>query len=231
MSPGPRPAPVPWHDGPMHERPIADPDLEAYAAAHSTPEPDWLAAVTAATRSESPLHGMMVGHLVGRFLGMLVAFARPRRILEIGTFTGYSALAMAAGLPPDGRIVTLELDPEHAALARRNIDASPHAGQVEIRVGPAIDSLAALEGPFDLVLIDADKESYRAYYEASLPLLAPGGLIVVDNVLWYGRVLRRDAADPSTAAILAFNEHVASDPRVECVMLTVRDGLTLIRRR
>ena len=214
----------------IDERPIADPELEAYAAAHSSPEPDWLAAAAESTRTGTSSPGMMVGHLVGRFLGMLVAFGRPHRVLEVGTFTGYSALAMAEALPPGGRIVSLELSPDHAALAQAHIDASPHAGRIEIRLGPAIDTLRTLDGPFDLVFIDADKPRYIDYYEAALPLLAPGGLLVADNVLWNGLVLDPQP-DALTAAIQRFNDHVAADPRVETVMLTLRDGMTLVRRR
>ena len=214
----------------MEERPIADPELEAYAAAHSSPEPAWLAAAAEATRTGTSSPGMMVGHLVGRFLAALVAFGRPQRILEVGTFTGYSALSMAEALPPDGRIVTLELSPEHAALAQRHIDASPFADRIEIRVGAAAETLRTLAGPFDLVFIDADKQGYVTYYEAALPLLAPGGLLVADNVLWNGLVLDAEP-DERTRAIVAFNDHVAADPRVEHVMLTLRDGMTLVRKR
>lgn len=214
----------------IDERPIADPELEAYAAAHSSPEPDWLMAAAEATRTGTRVPGMMVGHLVGRFLAMLVAFGKPQRILEVGTFTGYSALAMAEALPPGGRIVTLELLPEHAALAQRHIDASPFAGRIEIHVGPAMETLRGLTGPFDLVFIDADKPGYLEYYEAVLPMLAPGGLLVADNVLWNGLVLDPEP-DERTAAIARFNDHVAADPRVESVMLTLRDGITLVRRR
>jgi caffeoyl-CoA O-methyltransferase len=215
----------------MPDRPIADPELEAYAAAHTTPEPDWLADAARTTRAASPRHQMMVGHIMGRFLGTLVAIAKPMRILEFGTFTGYSALSMAEALPPGGRIVTLELDPTHAALAQSHIDASPLADRIEIRVGPALESAATLEGPFDLVFIDADKPGYRDYYEVGVRLLAPGGLIIADNVLWSGRVLDPSPDDADTAAIRAFNDHVAADPRVITVMLTLRDGVLLARRR
>jgi len=213
----------------MDTRPIADPDLEAYAAAHSSPEPHWLRTAAEATRAGTDSPGMMVGHLVGRFLGMLVAFGRPQRILEFGTFTGYSALSMAEALPPGGRITSLELNPRHVALARSHIAASPHADRIEVIEGPALDSVGRLGGPFDLVFIDADKPGYIGYYEAALPLLSPHALLVADNVLWDGRVL--DPVDDTTRAIVAFNEHVAADPRVERVMLTLRDGMTLVRKR
>ncbi|HEY7599829.1 MAG TPA: class I SAM-dependent methyltransferase, partial [Candidatus Limnocylindrales bacterium] len=203
---------------------------EAYAAAHSSPETPLLAELAAETRRFSPMAQMMIGPLQGAFLRMLVATVGARRVLEIGTFTGYSALSMAAALPDDGRLITCELDERHAALARRFIERSAHAHQVEVRVGPALDTVRALEGPFDFVFIDADKTGYRAYYEAVLPLLAPRGLIAIDNVLRGGGVLDPAAADEGTRAVIEFNELVRGDPRVECVMVPIRDGVTLIRR-
>ncbi len=205
-------------------------DLEAYAVTHSSPEAPWLVALAAETREVSEQHGMMVGVLEGRFLEFLVFMTGARRVLEIGTFTGYSALSMAAALPPDGRIVTCDIDPVTNEVARRHASSSPHGDRIEFRLGPALETLASLDGPFDLAFIDADKESYLAYYEAVLPKLADRGVIVVDNVLWSGRVL--DPADESvdTVAIRAFNDAVAADPRVVCVTLTVRDGVTLLRR-
>jgi caffeoyl-CoA O-methyltransferase len=210
---------------------VVNEDIEAYAAAHTTPEHPLLAEVAAATRSSQESHGMMVGLLEGRFLETLVWLSGARRILEIGCFTGYSALSMAAALPPGGTITTCEIDPERAAMARRHFDASPWADRIDLIVGPALDSLTLLMGPYDLVFIDADKVNYARYYEAVLPLLADHGLIVADNVLWSGQVL--DDADHSdaTTAIRAFNDMVVNDPRVTCVMATVRDGVLLIRRR
>ena len=210
---------------------VVDPAIEAYAADHTTPEDPLLAEVAATTRATQDAHGMMVGLLEGRFLETLVWLAGARRILEIGCFTGYSALSMAAALPADGRITTCELDPERAALARRHFDASPWGDRIELLVGPALESIAPLDGPFDLVFIDADKVNYRNYYEAVLPKLADHGMIMVDNVLWSGRVL--DEADQSedTVAMRAFNDFVRDDDRVTCVMCTVRDGVTLVRRR
>ena len=137
---------------------------------------------------------------------------------------------MATALPDDGRIVTCDVDPDATAIARRYMDESGHGDKIEIRLGPALDTISTLEGPFDLVFIDADKPNYQAYYEAVLPLLADNGLIVADNVLWSGRVVEPDG-DESTQAIKAFNEHVKSDSRVFSAMLTVRDGMTLIQKR
>jgi caffeoyl-CoA O-methyltransferase len=209
---------------------VVDEAIEAYAAAHTTPEDPLLAEVAAETRSTEERHGMMVGLLEGRFLETIVWLSGARRILELGTFTGYSALSMAAALPPGGRIVTCEVSPERAEVARRHFDASPWGDRIEIRVGPALESIAAVEGTFDIVFIDADKTNYRNYYEAVLPRLADRGLIMVDNVLWNGRVLDPEDQSDDTVAIRAFNDFVRDDPRVTCVMTTIRDGVTLIRR-
>jgi caffeoyl-CoA O-methyltransferase len=210
---------------------ITDPEIEAYAVAHTTPEPAWFAEVASRTRAASPLAQMMVGTLEGRFLAMVVALVRPRLVLEIGTFTGYSSLSMAEALPADGRIITCDVSEEHAALAREHIALSPHGGRIEVRVGPALDTIGALDGPFDLVFVDADKSNYAAYLDAVLPKLADGGLIAVDNVLWRGQVLDASITDDDTAAIRAFNDRVVRDPSLEVVMLPIRDGVTLIRRR
>jgi caffeoyl-CoA O-methyltransferase len=153
-------------------------------------------------------------------------------VLEIGTYSGYSSLSMAAGLPPDGHIDTLEILDRHAEVARRYHGRSPYADRITVHVGPAQATLERLDGPWDIVFIDADKASYRGYYDTVLPRLAERGLIMVDNTLWSGRVLEDDDGDVSddTRAIKDFNDYVARDDRVTCVMLTVRDGITLIRR-
>jgi caffeoyl-CoA O-methyltransferase len=211
---------------------IANPLVEAYAVAHTSPEPAYFADLAARTRAETTAPGMMVGTLEGRFLAAVVAMVRPQLVLEIGTFTGYSALSMAEALPPGGRIVTCDISEEHVALARRHIAASPYEDRIEIRVGPAIDTIAALDGPFDLVFIDADKPSYVDYYEATLPKLAPEGVLLVDNVLWSGEVVDQvETDDPTVATMRAFNDHVRADPRVEVVMLTIRDGVSIVRHR
>jgi caffeoyl-CoA O-methyltransferase len=209
---------------------IVNPDIEAYAEAHTSPPPPHLVALAEETRASLAFPQMMVGALEGRFLEMLVYALAPARVLEIGTFSGYSALSMAAALPSGGRIVTCELDPVHAEVARRHVAASPYADAIEVREGPAAETLSSLEGPFDFVFIDADKTGYLGYYEAVLPLLAPRGVIAVDNTLWSGAVLDQSATSEGTGAIKAFNDHVRADPRVVCVQLTVRDGVTLIRR-
>jgi caffeoyl-CoA O-methyltransferase len=206
--------------------------IEAYAEAHTTPPAAHLAELERETRASLNAPQMLTGAVEGRMLEMLVFLRRPRLVLEIGTYSGYSALAMAAALPADGRIVTLELSDEHADVAERHIAAAGLADRIEVRRGRAIDSLAQLDGPFDLVFIDADKAGYLGYYEAVLPKLAADGLIIVDNVLWSGRVAQPpgDDDDDQTKALRAFNDHVVADERVVSVMLTVRDGVTLVRR-
>jgi len=202
-----------------------------YADEHTTAPPRFLEELASETRAKLSSPQMLTGRIEGRLLEFLVHLGRPQLVLEIGTYSGYSALSMAAALPPGGRIVTCEISEEHAEFARRHIAASPYADRIEVRLGPALETITALDGPFDLVFIDADKVSYRDYYEAVLPKLAPDGLIVVDNTLWSGRVVEPAGdADESTRALAAFNDHVASDERVISVMLTVRDGVTLIRR-
>ena len=206
--------------------------VEAYAAAHTTPAAADLQALAAQTREQLDSPQMLTGEIEGRFLEFLVFLAQPQFVLEIGTYSGYSALSMAAALPAGGRIVTCELDPERVAFARRHITGAGHAERIEIREGPALDTIGGLDGPFDLVFIDADKGGYRDYYEAVLPKLSERGLIVVDNVLWSGRVAQPPADDDaeSTRALREFNDHVAADERVVNVMLSVRDGVTLARR-
>ncbi len=210
---------------------ITDPQIEDYARGHSSAEPPLLTELASATRDFSQMSGMMVGRLEGRFLKMMVAAVGAQRVLEIGTFTGYSALSMAEALPPGGQLITCELSESHAEMAQSFIDRSPFAAMIEIRVGPALDTLRLLEGEFGFVFIDADKASYLAYYEAVLPLLSARGLIAVDNVLWSGAVLDPSDTSESTIALREFNERVTQDERVDCVMVPIRDGVTLIRRR
>jgi caffeoyl-CoA O-methyltransferase len=209
---------------------IVDPKIEEYAEAHTTPDGELFERLAEETRAKTTAPQMMVGRIEGRFLATLVALSGARRILEFGTFTGYSSISMASVLPRDGKVITLDVDPEATAIARRYMDESGHGEKIEIRLGPALETLRDVEGPFDLVFIDADKENYVNYYEAALPLLADDGLLIADNVLWSGRVVE-DEGDESTRAIKEFNEHVAADERVVSVMLTVRDGMTLVRKR
>jgi caffeoyl-CoA O-methyltransferase len=208
---------------------IVNEPVEAYAEEHTTPVGDLFERLAEETRAKTDAPQMMVGRIEGQFLARLVRLSGARRILEIGTFTGYSSISMASALPADGQIITCDVDPEATAIARRYMDESGYGDKIEIRLGPAIETIESLEGPFDLIFIDADKPSYRAYYEAVLPLLDEEGLIIADNVLWSGRVVDDDG-DESTQAIKEFNEHVRADSRVVSVMLTVRDGMTLIQK-
>jgi caffeoyl-CoA O-methyltransferase len=209
---------------------IVDPAVEAYAAEHTTAPPPFLEELASELRETLQSPGMMVGRLEGRYLEMLVFAIGARSVLEIGTFGGYSAIAMAAGLPPEGRITSCELSPVHAEFARRHIATSPYADRIEVKVGPALETISTLDGPFDMVFIDADKPAYPDYFEAVLPKLAPRGLIVADNTLWSGQVLDRTDTSDNTAALRRFNDDLAVDPRVVVVQTTVRDGVTLIRR-
>jgi len=209
---------------------IVNEDVERYAAEHSTPDPDFFRRLEEETRANTSAPQMMVGPLEGQFLGWLVRLSGAERILEIGTFTGYSSISMALSLPESGRITSLDVDEETTAVARLYAEEAGVADRIDYRIGPALDQLEQLDGPWDLVFIDADKPNYVNYYEAVLPKVADDGFIVADNVLWSGRVVEHDAEE-GTQAIKAFNDHVAADDRVEQLMLTVRDGMTLIRRR
>jgi caffeoyl-CoA O-methyltransferase len=202
--------------------------IEAYAGAHTTPEAEHLRALAEETRATLSSPEMLSGPVAGRLLEILTWLARPQLVLELGTYSGYSALTMAAVLPPGGRIVTCELSEERAAFAQRHIDASPYADRIEIRRGPALDTIAELRGPFDLVFIDADKSGYPDYYEAVVPKLAPAGLVVIDNTLQDGEVV--DPHSEQARVIADFNDRVMADPRTVNVLLTVRDGVTLARR-
>ncbi len=204
--------------------------LAEYADAHTTPEPEYLAEVARATRTRDDA-SMLSGRVEGRLLETLVLISGTARVLEVGTYTGYSALAMAAALAEGGRVITCEADVDNARVARENFDASPIGERIELREGPALATLETLPGPFDLVFVDADKTGYRAYFEALLPKLADRGLMLFDNTLWSGRVLESDDdGDERTKAIMSLNEALLGDPRVVVVQLTVRDGITLVRR-
>ena len=203
-------------------------EIEEYARRHTSPLPPHLEALQRFTLEERRDALMLSGPIEAGLLQLLVWASGARRILELGCFTGFSAQMMAAALPEDGRLITLELDPETADTARRHADSGPDGAKIEIRVGPAAETLATLQGPFDLVFIDADKEPYVDYYEAAMTLLSEDGIIAVDNVLLNGRVL--DPESESGRRMDRFNAHVASDDRVSQLLLPVRDGLMLIRR-
>jgi len=209
--------------------PIVDPNLERYAEEHSSEVPDLLERLEQETLATMKSPQMLSGRTEGHLLRLLVKMISARRVLEVGTFTGYSALMMASALPPDGELVTLERDPRAEGVARRYFAESEHRPKIRLLMGPALDTLASLAGPFDFAFLDADKENYPRYYEKLLELLRPGGILAVDNVLWSGKVL--DPRDEETRAIHALNERAHRDPRVEHVLLTVRDGVLLVRKR
>jgi caffeoyl-CoA O-methyltransferase len=213
----------------MDDRTIVEAAALAYAEAHSSPQPDYLADVAVHTRTFSVAAGWLPEPVVGRFLAMLVRLTGARQVLEIGTYTGYSALCVAEALPEGGRIVTCEVDPDHARMAAEHITGSPFRDRIEIRLGRGLKTIGALDGPFDLVHIDAERTGYGAYLDAVLPKLAAGGFVVANSVLWKGHVLDADRADAETRAMDAFNARVAADPRLDVVMLTIGEGLTIIR--
>ena len=205
-------------------------EIESYAEAHTTPATSLLDRLAEETRANLRAPLMLTGPVEGRFLELLVFGLGAHSVLEIGTYSGYGTLSMAAGLPPGGTIDTCELEPQHAEVARRYVAESPYSDRITVHLGPAIETLEHLDGPFDFVFVDADKTGYAAYYEAVLPKLSPRGLIAFDNTLQDGRVVDEPDAGESTRAIVELNERLARDSRVTCVLLTVRDGVTLVRR-
>lgn len=205
--------------------------VEEYIHANSTPLPRLLEELIETTRAGfKELAGMITGQEQGLLLRMLAASVSASRILEIGTFTGFSALMMAEALPDDGELITCDVNPKAIAVARGFFERSPHGRKVQLREGPALETLKGLKPPFDLVYIDADKENLINYYEASLPLLSPNGLIAVDNVLWAGGSTSLLPEDERGRVIDEFNRHVRSDDRVINVILPIRAGLMLVRR-
>ena len=204
--------------------------IDDYCLAHTTSPDALLDELAAYTQAHCQLPQMLTGPVEGTFLRMLVQTCGARRVLEIGTFTGYSALSMAAGLPEDGELITCDIDKDTNAIARSFWARSPHGTKIKPILGPALETIGALpaDKKLDFVFIDADKENYENYYEAVLPKLKSGGLLAADNTLWSGKVL--DPKEKSDHAIVAFNRHVARDPRVDHVLLSVRDGVMLVRK-
>ena len=215
----------------------APPDaaVAAYAAAHTAPEPPLLARLSRETQVQLLMPRMSSGHAQGRLLSMLSHLLRPRRILEIGTFAGYAALCLAEGLAPDGRLHTIEINPERESRIRRYVAAAGLTDKIELHIGQAHEVLAGLTGEaWDLVFIDADKSNNAAYFELVIGQVRPGGLVIVDNVLWGGKALPEHpvkASDRTTLAVRAFNDKVAADARVESLLLPLRDGLLLLRKK
>ena len=210
---------------------IVPDEIDGYAASHTTPPVELLQELAEETRATLRAPQMLTGTIEGRFLELLVFGLGAKRVLELGTYSGYSSLSMAAGLPEGGHIDTCEFDETHAEVARRYIARSPYADRITVHLGPALETIGQLEGEFDFVFIDADKENYLNYYEALLPRLAPRALMAIDNTLWSGRVLDEDDDEETTRVIREVNDRIASDDRVIAVQLSVRDGVTLIRKK
>ncbi len=209
--------------------PFINEEIEQYAYEHTKPENEIFKRLRVETHEKMSAPQMQVGRIEGQFLKMLVRLVGARRILEIGMFTGYSALMMAEGLPEDGKLITCDIDPKAEEMAKRYFAESPHGHKITVSMGPALETITKITEPLDMVFIDADKGNYPSYYEASIKILRPGGLIAVDNVLWSGRILKPEDSD--TQAIDRFNKQVTQDSRVENVCLTVRDGIMLIWKR
>ncbi len=206
-------------------------DIEAYAQAHSIPESDLCRALREETQRRMEAPQMIVGPLEGAFLKMMTQLVQATSVLEIGMFTGYSALCFAESLPANGTVLTCEIDEESSAIARQYFARSSIGKKIDVRMGPALETMRSLKGPFDLIFIDADKENYVNYYRRALDLLAPHGVILIDTVLWSGEVLKQPPPDDKTAAIRELNRVVSSDPRVSAVLVTIRDGVLVIRRK
>ena len=210
---------------------LVAPEIESYAQAQSMPESDAAQALREETQRTMAYAQMLVGPLEGAFLKMMAQLVGVTRVLEIGMFTGYSALCFAEAIPADGRVITCEIDETSAALGRKHFANSPHGKKIEIRLGPALETMRELAGPFDVIFIDADKVNYLNYYRRALDLLSPTGVILIDNVLWDGEVLKQPPPDEKTAAIQELNRTVAGDPRVTAVLVTIRDGVLVIRKK
>lgn len=207
------------------------PTIAAYADAHTSPESELLSRLNRNTNARIIAPRMLSGHMQGRLLSMISWMIRPRRILEIGTYTGYSALCLAEGLTDDGRLITIELNEELEDFTRSYWRQSSLNDKIDFRLGRAVDILPTLNETFDLVFIDADKRNLSLYFDLIISRVRPGGFILADNVLWSGKVVEPlKQADADTAAVLAFNQKVHDDPRVENVLLPVRDGIMMVRK-
>ena len=209
-----------------------DPALLAYCEDHTSQEDDLLKKITRETQAKVLMPRMISGHLQGKLLEFFVKMLRPKTILEIGTYTGYSGLCMVRGLAENGKLITLDINDELEKMVRGFFDESGLSDQIDYRLGNALEILPSLEGPFDLVFIDADKINYTNYYDLVIDKLSTGGIILADNVLWSGKVLPegRKKLDKDTAAILDFNRMVQDDPRVENSLLPIRDGIMMARK-
>lgn len=205
-------------------------ELESYIRGHISAEPEHLSRLYRDTYLHHLYPRMCSGHVQGRILKMLTSMIAPKRVLELGTFTGYSALCIAEGMPDGGELHTVELDDELEDELRERFGSTPYGSFIHLHIGDALDIVPQLEGEWDMVFIDANKRHYPQYYEMILPRMRPGGYILADNTLWDGKVAQTPPpSDAQSAGIMKFNDMVAADPRVEVAMLPLRDGLTLVR--
>lgn len=209
-----------------------DKNIENYAILHSEKESDLLAELNRETHLKALMPRMLSGHLQGRVLSMISKMIKPQRILEIGTYTGYSALCLAEGLGKDGKLFTIDINEELSEMVKNYFKQSPHAKQLHYLIGNALEIIPGLEDEFDLVFIDADKENYINYYDMIIDKVKPGGFILADNVLWSGKVLQNsEKTDKDTEIIKKYNQKIAADNRVECVLLPIRDGIMIARKK
>ncbi len=205
-------------------------DLQKYVADHTSPEPILLQQITRDTQAKILMPRMLSGHVQGRFLSMISHLVKPKHILEVGTYTGYSAICLAEGLPAEGKLVTIDINEELENRVRNYFQEAGLTDKIDYRIGDAAQIIPSLDLVFDLVFIDADKENYSLYYDLIFEKVCHGGLILADNVLWSGKVVK-SKTDKDTRALLEFNQKVRNDPRVECMLLPLRDGIMMIRKR
>jgi len=215
-----------------HRNPWTDPVIADYIAAHTTP-PDAIQQALIEETAAHPQAGMQISADQGALMALLVRLIEARFVVEVGTFTGYSSLAMARALPPGGKLLCCDVSEEFTAIARRHWERAGVADRIELRIGPALETLRSLPTGtvIDLAFIDADKPAYRSYYEEILARMRPNGLLLIDNTLWSGHVARDDQQDESTAALRELNDLIARDERVESYILPISDGLTMVRKR
>jgi predicted O-methyltransferase YrrM len=211
---------------------IIHPEIEKYVRLHTSPESEVLQRLNRETHAKILRPRMLSGHMQGKLLEMISHMVQPEKIIEIGTYTGYSAICLAAGLKPSGKLITIDHNPELEDFTRGFFDEAGVAGSIEYIIGEAMDVLPGIKGPVDLAFIDADKDNYYHYYEMIMNIMQPGGIILADNVLWSGKVLSEAAAsgDIEAESLITFNEKIQNDKRVENVLLPFRDGLTIIRK-
>ena len=212
-------------------KPLVLPDIDAYAEAHSMTESEVCRRLREETYRTMKYPQMVVGALEGAFLKVMTMSVGARRVLEIGTFTGYSALCFAESLPADGQVLTCDIDPESTAMAKRFWTQSPHGSKIQLRLAPALETMNQLSGLYDLIFIDADKVNYVNYFRRALDLISNQGVILIDNVLWGGDVVKSPPPDTNTETIQELNRLVHAEPRVSAVLVTIRDGIFVIKPR